>query len=113
MARRFDVSRTSLSLSLDNDVLETSKRRAMFYNMFYNILSQNFIVKCFTQSYSNIPKLSNFYKRDICLVLITQCPKFFLTEGCQKGFDVIHSQRHDDVTGAGTLTSWISMALQM
>ena len=29
-------------LSLDNDVLETSKRRAMFYN----ILSQNFIVKC-------------------------------------------------------------------
>ena len=33
-------------LSLDNDVLETSKRRAMFYN----ILSQNFIVKCFTKS---------------------------------------------------------------
>ena len=33
-------------LSLDNDVLETSKRRAMFYN----ILTQNFIVKCFTKS---------------------------------------------------------------
>ena len=33
-------------LSLDNDVLETSKRRAMFYN----ILSQIFIVKCFTKS---------------------------------------------------------------
>ena len=31
-----------ISLSLDNDVLETSKRRAMFYN----ILSQIFIVKC-------------------------------------------------------------------
>ena len=28
-------------LSLDNDVLETSKRRAMFYN----ILSQNFVVE--------------------------------------------------------------------
>ena len=34
-------------LSLDNDVLETLKRRAMFYN----ILSQNFIVKhCFTNT---------------------------------------------------------------
>ena len=33
-------------LSLDNDVLETSKRRAMFYN----IISQIFIVKCFTKS---------------------------------------------------------------
>ena len=33
-------------LSFDNDVLETSKRRAMFYN----ILLQIFIVKCFTQS---------------------------------------------------------------
>ena len=33
-------------LSLDNDVLETWKRRAMFYN----ILSQIFIVKCFTKS---------------------------------------------------------------
>ena len=33
-------------LSLDNDVLETSKRRAMFYN----ILWQIFIVKCFTKS---------------------------------------------------------------
>ena len=32
--------------SLDNDVLETSKRRVMFYN----ILSQIFIVKCFTKS---------------------------------------------------------------
>ena len=32
--------------SLDNEVLETSKRRAMFYN----ILSQTFIVKCFTKS---------------------------------------------------------------
>ena len=30
-------------LSLDNDVLETPKRRAMFYN----ILSQNFIVNIF------------------------------------------------------------------
>ena len=30
-----------MTFSLDNDVLETSKRRAMFYN----ILSQNFIVK--------------------------------------------------------------------
>ena len=35
----------SISL-LDNDVLETSKRRVMFYN----ILSQIFIVKCFTKS---------------------------------------------------------------
>ena len=33
-------------LLLDNDVLETSKRRAMFYT----ILSQIFIVKCFTKS---------------------------------------------------------------
>ena len=33
-------------LSLDNNVVETSKNRAMFYN----ILSQNFIVKCFTKS---------------------------------------------------------------
>ena len=33
-------------LSLDNDVLATSKRRAIFYN----ILSQIFIVKCFTKS---------------------------------------------------------------
>ena len=33
-------------LSLDNDVLESSKRRAVFYN----ILSQNFIVKCSTKS---------------------------------------------------------------
>ena len=33
-------------LSLDNDVLETSKRRAMFYI----ILSPIFIVKCFTKS---------------------------------------------------------------
>ena len=33
-------------LSLDNDVLETSKRRAMLCN----ILSQIFIVKCFTKS---------------------------------------------------------------
>ena len=32
--------------SLDNDVLETSKRRVMLYN----ILSQIFIVKCFTKS---------------------------------------------------------------
>ena len=35
----------NLSL-LDNDVLETSKRRVMLYN----ILSQIFIVKCFTKS---------------------------------------------------------------
>ena len=41
-------------LSLDNDVLETSKRHAMFYN----ILSQNFIVKCFTKSLLiRIPKM--------------------------------------------------------
>ena len=33
--------------SLDNDVLETSKRRAMFYN----ILSQNFIVHCYCIPY--------------------------------------------------------------
>ena len=33
-------------LSLDNDVLATSKRGAIFYN----ILSQIFIVKCFTKS---------------------------------------------------------------
>ena len=33
-------------LSLDNDVLATSKRRAIFYN----ILAQIFIVKCFTKS---------------------------------------------------------------
>ena len=33
-------------LSLDNDVLATSKHRAIFYN----ILSQIFIVKCFTKS---------------------------------------------------------------
>ena len=31
---------------LDNDVLETSKRRVMLYN----ILSHIFIVKCFTKS---------------------------------------------------------------
>ena len=35
-----------LLLSLDNDVLAISKRRAIFYN----ILSQIFIVKCFTKS---------------------------------------------------------------
>ena len=33
-------------LSLDNDVLKTLKRRAMFHN----ILSQNFVVECFTKS---------------------------------------------------------------
>ena len=36
------------SFLLDNDVLETSKRRAMLLNC--NILSQIFIVKCFTKS---------------------------------------------------------------
>ena len=39
-------------LSLDNDVLETSKRRAMFYN----ILSQNFIVK-FSKRINNLVKI--------------------------------------------------------
>ena len=43
---RYICTRFHYLLSLDNDVLETSKRRAMFYN----ILSQNFIVKCFTKS---------------------------------------------------------------
>ena len=38
---RYICTRFNYLLSLDNDVLETSKRRAMFYN----ILSQNFIVK--------------------------------------------------------------------
>ena len=38
---RYICTRFHYLLSLDNDVLETSKRRAMFYN----ILSQNFIVK--------------------------------------------------------------------
>ena len=37
---RYICTRFHYLLSLDNDVLETSKRRAMFYN----ILSQNFIV---------------------------------------------------------------------
>ena len=40
--QRYICTRFHYLLSLDNDVLETSKRRAMFYN----ILSQNFIVKC-------------------------------------------------------------------
>ena len=44
-------------LSLDNDVLETSKRRAMFYN----ILSQIFIVKCFTKSL--IIRINMFFKK--------------------------------------------------
>ena len=43
---RYICTRFHYLLSLDNDVLETSKRCAMFYN----ILSQNFIVKCFTKS---------------------------------------------------------------
>ena len=43
---RYICTRFHYLLSLDNDVLETWKRRAMFYN----ILSQNFIVKCFTKS---------------------------------------------------------------
>ena len=43
---RYICTRFHYLLSLDNEVLETSKRRAMFYN----ILSQNFIVKCFTKS---------------------------------------------------------------
>ena len=43
---RYICTRFHYLLSLDNDVLETSKRRAMLYN----ILSQNFIVKCFTKS---------------------------------------------------------------
>ena len=38
---RYICTRFHYLLSLDNDVLETSKRRAMYYN----ILSQNFIVK--------------------------------------------------------------------
>ena len=38
---RYICTRFHYLLSLDDDVLETSKRRAMFYN----ILSQNFIVK--------------------------------------------------------------------
>ena len=38
---RYICTRFHYLLSLDNDVLETSKRRAMFYN----VLSQNFIVK--------------------------------------------------------------------
>ena len=38
---RYICTRFHYVLSLDNDVLEMSKRRAMFYN----ILSQNFIVK--------------------------------------------------------------------
>ena len=41
-----DVQPIYISKKLDNDVLETSKRRAMFYN----ILSQIFIAKCFTKS---------------------------------------------------------------
>ena len=43
---RYICTRFHYLLSLDNDVLETSKRRAMFYN----ILSQNFIVECLTKS---------------------------------------------------------------
>ena len=42
-----DVQPIYTSKKLDNDVLETSKRRAVFYN----ILSQIFIAKCFTKSW--------------------------------------------------------------
>ena len=55
-------------LSLDNDVLKTSKRRAMFYN----ILSQIFIVKCFTKS------LLIRIRRNQCTFNFCACLSFFL-----------------------------------
>ena len=48
-----------LKLSLDNDVLETSKHSAMFCN----ILSQIFIVKCFTKSLLIRKKIIHWYSR--------------------------------------------------
>ena len=45
--KRYIYTRFYYFSLLDNDVLETSKRRVMLYN----ILSQIFIVKCFTKSF--------------------------------------------------------------
>ena len=55
------------SISLDEDVLETSKRHAMFYN----ILSQIFIVKCFTESLFNVLCVIN--KFHICRKICKTC----------------------------------------
>ena len=72
---RYICTRFHYLLSLDNDVLETSKRRAMFYN----ILSQNFIVKCFTKSLLIKIKLELYFyfqiPQDINLTIIRHTRK--------------------------------------
>ena len=77
-------------LSLDNDVLETLKR----YAMFYNILSQIFIVKCFAKSlleHNSSYFVHSNVEKSCLMVFYSTFPihKLILTKCCLKLFAVM------------------------